>query len=83
MIGALAKRYLALARRFVICVDPRLTADWLCVNTFQLAPLGCEIPTPRWTAFDAVKYGLKMGAEVPMAIQERAYTSPIWYSPKN
>jgi len=37
--------------------------------------------TPRWTDFDAVKYGLKIGKEVPMVIQERAYTSPIWYNP--
>jgi Protein of unknown function (DUF3604) len=40
-----------------------------------------EIPTPRWTAYDSVKYKEKMSPEVPMWLQERAITSPIWYEP--
>ncbi len=40
-----------------------------------------EIPTPRWTAFDQKAFKVKMDPKVPMITQERAYTSPIWYTP--
>ena len=41
-----------------------------------------EIPTPTWPAYDAVRFKVKMPPQVPMKVQERAYTSPIWYVPK-
>ncbi len=40
-----------------------------------------EIPTPTWQAYDAQFYGVEMPKEVPLSHQERAYTSPIWYTP--
>jgi hypothetical protein len=40
-----------------------------------------EIPTPTWQAYDAKFYGITMPKHVPMEHQERAYTSPIWYTP--
>jgi hypothetical protein len=40
-----------------------------------------EIPTPRWPAFDAKIFGVKMLKDILMQHQERAYTSAIWYTP--
>ncbi|MCZ6831066.1 MAG: DUF3604 domain-containing protein, partial [Gammaproteobacteria bacterium] len=65
---------------------PQLTAVWqdpdfdATEHAFYYARV-LEISTPRWTAYDARRYGIKMGSEVPMVTQERAYTSPIWYTP--
>ncbi|MEH6547826.1 MAG: DUF3604 domain-containing protein, partial [Sneathiella sp.] len=40
-----------------------------------------EIPTPRWTAYEAKRFNIDMKDEIPMVTTERAYTSPIWYTP--
>jgi hypothetical protein len=40
-----------------------------------------EIPTPRWTAYDAKRFGVKPPPGTLMTVTERAYTSPIWYTP--
>jgi len=66
--------------------DPELITVWKdpefdpSLRAFYYARV-LEIPTPRWTAYDAMKFGITMPKEVPMFGQERAYTSPIWYTP--
>lgn len=40
-----------------------------------------EIPTPRWTTYDAYRFGVDIPEGAPASTQDRAYTSPIWYKP--
>ena len=67
--------------------DPLLTAHWLDPD-FEPDQLAfyyvrvIEIPKPRWTAYDAKYYNVKMQEGTRMIVQDRAYTSPIWYTPE-
>jgi Protein of unknown function (DUF3604) len=66
--------------------SPELISTWTDPD-FDAAQLAfyyarvIEIPTPRWTAYEAKHFGIQMTKDVPMITQERAYTSPIWYTP--
>jgi hypothetical protein len=66
--------------------DPMLTAYWTDPNFdpkehafYYIRVL--EIPTPRWTTYDAAFFEIDLPDKVPAVLQERAYTSPIWYTP--
>jgi hypothetical protein len=66
--------------------DPLLTAYWVDPyfdskqSAFYYVRV-IEIPKPRWTAYDAKYFKIKMPKHVKMIVQDRAYTSPIWYTP--
>ncbi|HID25616.1 MAG TPA: DUF3604 domain-containing protein [Thermoplasmata archaeon] len=67
--------------------DPDLATVWKDpdfdpkLNTFYYARV-IEIPTPRWTAYDQKRFGIKMPKEVKLTTRERAWSSPIWYTAK-
>lgn len=66
--------------------DPLLTAHWEDPDfdpkqrAFYYVRV-IEIPKPRWTAYDAKFFKVKMPEGTKMVVQDRAYTSPIWYTP--
>jgi hypothetical protein len=66
--------------------DPVLVGHWVDPN-FDPAQRAfyyvrvIEIPTPRWTAYDAKFFDVEMSEDTKMTVQDRAYTSPIWYTP--
>ena len=66
--------------------DPELITVWKdpefdpALKAFYYARV-LEIPTPRWTAYDAAYFKVKVDEKIPVITQERAFTSPIWYSP--
>ena len=74
------------AARLALAFPRELSAVWMdtdfdpSVRAFYYARV-IEIPTPRWTCYDAVRFGVKMSPEVPMEQRERAWASPIWYTP--
>lgn len=62
----------------VVWKDPDFNPDELAFYYLRIL----EIPTPRWTAYDAKAFDLKnIPDHIPVVIQERAYSSPIWYTP--
>ena len=63
---------------FTTWTDPNFDA---LQNAFYYVRV-LEIPTPRWSTYDAVTLGIPVRTDIPSTIQERGWCSPIWYSPK-
>jgi len=66
--------------------DPQLRAVWTDPDFDPALPAVyyarvLQIPTPRWSTYDAKRLGVPIPKGLPESIQERAYTSPIWYMP--
>ena len=62
---------------FTVWEDPDFDPDQ---NAFYYVRV-LEIPTPRWSTYDAFRFGTELHPDAPTTTQERAYTSPIWYTP--
>ena len=61
----------------VVWTDPDFDADQRAFYYVRVL----EIPTPRWSTYDAYRFGIDIPDGAPVSTQERAYTSPIWYTP--
>lgn len=61
----------------IVWTDPAFDPDQFAFYYLRVL----EIPTPRWTAYQAKFFAMDMPDNVPMVTQQRAYTSPIWYTP--
>ncbi len=62
----------------VLWKDPDFDPE---VNAFYYVRV-LQIPTPRWSTYDAVTLGIEPVEGLPVSIQERAWSSPIWYTPE-
>ncbi len=62
----------------VVWTDPDFNPDHRSVYYARVL----EIPTPTWQAYDQQFFEMEMSGEIPLSHQERAYTSPIWYTPE-
>jgi len=58
--------------------DPEFNASLRAVYYARVL----EIPTPTWQAYDQKFFEMEMKGEIPLTHQERAYTSPIWFTPE-
>jgi len=61
----------------VVWADPDFDPE---LSAFYYARV-IEIPTPRWSTYEAFRFGIPIPEGAPVSTQERAYTSPIWYTP--
>jgi hypothetical protein len=61
----------------VVWTDPDFDSSQAAVYYVRVL----EIPTPRWSTYDSVRSGIPVPDGVPTTLQERAWSSPIWYTP--
>jgi hypothetical protein len=73
------KNTIGAAELAVVWTDPDFDAKQ---KAFYYARV-LEIPTPRWSTYDAFRFGVDLPEDIPTSTQERAYTSPIWYTPES